>query len=174
MSKCSVTNCEYYSSKNGKCSLHNNSEECFKIIYILDNFIKNNLENIITTSQSIKLINILGKIEKNNAELLDTVFESFMIYFNKKYILAELAYNILDLLVTDLNNSHLLVHKIYPYIIDVWNINDKHKWPAVCYYKSYDVEYHNLKKYFNREVSLKQFNIPEIPSRFKKIFNNDI
>ncbi len=175
MSKCIVKDCKYYAGSNHKCSIHSSSKKLYLVKNLLKEYIDNNLENIVSNSQGKNLLTILkynnrdDEVYDNKIDKLNDIFSNFMILYRKKTITADLAFSILNILYEgNLKDSHLLVHQVYPYVIDVWNIDDKHFWPAVCYYQSHDIDYNRLSSYFNMLVFKDKFIIPTVPPRFRK------
>ena len=172
MSKCKVRGCNFYSCQNDMCSLHNkNSSEIGLVKDILYDYFYNNRNIIIDNTQSKELLKMVSHLKKNDSSNLKFIILEYLKINRKKFITVGLANAIMDILCDDLKISHHLVHCIYPFIFDVWNIDDETKWPAVCYYESHDINYINKNKYLNQVVLKKNFIIPKVPSRFSAYKN---
>ena len=132
-----------------------------------------NESKILQPSLENNLLILLSQIKKDDSNKLFNIFSEFLLELNKKYILAETAYKILKLLSNKIEYSHHLVHCVYPYVIDCWNIDKRHDWPAVCYYfDDFRIKFGNIKKYLNTEVIKSKFEIPKIKFvKFKKNFD---
>ena len=170
--KCAVENCIFFCGGNNcKCSYHRlDSSKITTINKIVGDYLKENESKILQPSLENKMLILLSQIKKDDSNELHKVFSEFLLVLNKKYILAETAYNILKLLSNNIEYSHHLVHCVYPYVIDCWNIDKSHDWPAVCYYyDDFRIKFGSIKKYLNTEVIKSKFEIPKIKFvKFKK------
>lgn len=167
MSKCSVSYCDFYSCRNNKCSMHNRKKsEVESVKNILAEYFYDNIKNIINHSQFKNLLIILSGLNKDDPSNLKKIISDFLKLNKIKYLTLDNANNIMELLSVEIRLSHLLVHCIFPFVIDVWNISEENKWPAVCYYQSHDISYSNKTKFLNQVVVKKNFVIPKVPPRF--------
>ena len=162
MSKCNVENCEFYSSiKTGKCSVHANIKEYCEVSLILNNYLESKKNLIINKTQENGIINMLKHIEKDNYIKFFTLFSNYLKLSNKKYIHASLALKIYKLLYTKEDPMRDILHCIYPFVIDIWNIDSKHSSSAVCYYNPLYGEY-----ILNQLVLKDKFEIPKSKTGF--------
>ena len=162
--KCIIKNCEYYSSDtSNKCSIHSNlGIETCKACELFTEYLESEKNNIINKTQENCIINMLKHIDKDNYIKCFTLFFNYMNISKKKYITANMAKHILELLSVDRKKSTNLVHCIYPFVIDIWNINKDHnKWPAVCYYDCLHGTH-----IINHYVVKKNFKIPKNKTGF--------
>ena len=163
MNKCIIENCGYFSNCcSGKCSIHKLSpKKLSSVKIILDDYQKSNESLILTKTQERGLLNMFRHISKDDPYKLEILFKKYLSMTDRKYISSDLAREIVKLLSNNKSTSYKLIHIIYPYVIDRWNIDKTHFSPAFCYYGNQNIDSElSRENYFKTIVEKDKFKVP--------------